>query len=318
MRNKGDTTTVISNKEAVVVSDKMTLSQIWKLHKEKYVLLLPFVIIFTVFTIIPVATSIVLSFTSFNMLEVPVFVGFSNYINLLVNDSIFLIAVKNTLFFALITGPISYLMCFVFSWLINGLPPKVRAVMTLVFYAPSISGNAYMIWKLIFSSDMYGYANAWLMKLGITNEPILWFDNKAYVLPILVIVQLWLSLGVSFLAFIAGLQNMDKSLYEAGSIDGIRNRWQELWFITLPCMKPQLLFGAVMQITNSLSVAGISIELAGFPSVEYSGHTILTHLYDYGNIRYEMGYASAIATILFFIMVFANIIVQKALRKVGA
>lgn len=299
-------------------SGKITLGNVWKEHKEKYLLLLPFAILFIVFTVIPVLTSIIISFTSFNMLEMPNFVGFGNYINLLVRDDIFLIAVKNTLFFALITGPVSYLMCFVFSWLINELSPKVRAVMTLVFYAPSISGNAYLIWKLIFSSDMYGYANAWLMRLGFVDEPVLWFDKKEYVLPILVLVQLWLSLGVSFLAFIAGLQNVDKTLYEAGSIDVIQNRWQELWFITLPSMKPQLMFGAVMQITSSLSVSQISIELAGFPSVSYAGHTILTHLHDYGFIRYEMGYASAIATILFFIMVFTNIIVQKALRRVGA
>ncbi|WP_425262780.1 carbohydrate ABC transporter permease [Paenibacillus thermotolerans] len=296
---------------------EMTRAQIWKEHREKYLLILPFGIIFILFTVIPVFSSIVISFTSFDMLEVPKFVGFGNYINLFTNDEVFLIAVKNTLFFALITGPISYLMCFVFSWLINELPPKVRAIMTLVFYAPSISGNAYLIWKLIFSSDMYGYANAWLLKLGFASEPILWFDTKNYVFPILILVQLWLSLGVSFLAFIAGLQNVDKTLYEAGQIDGIRNRWQELWYITLPSMKPQLLFGAVMQITSSLSVSQISIELAGFPSVEYAGHTILTHLHDYGFIRYEMGYASAIATILFFIMVFTNIIVQKALRRVG-
>lgn len=279
--------------------------------------MLPFSIIFIVFTVIPVITSVVISFTSFNMLEPPVFVGFRNYIDLFINDNVFLIAVKNTLFFALITGPISYLMCFIFSWLINELPSKIRAVMTLVFYAPSIAGNAYLIWKLIFSSDMYGYANAWLLKFHIISQPILFFDTKQYVFPILVLVQLWLSLGVSFLAFLAGLQNVDKRLYEAGQIDGITNRWQELWYITLPSMKPQLLFGAVMQITASLSVSDISMQLAGFPSVQYAGRTILTHLFDYGFIRYEMGYASAIATILFFIMVFTNIIVQKVIRRVG-
>lgn len=289
----------------------------WELHKEKYILIAPFALIFICFTFIPIVVSIVLSFTSFNMLEMPKFIGLSNYINLIVYDEVFLIAVKNTLLFAIITGPISYIMCFAFSWLINELPPKIRAVMTLVFYAPSISGNAYLMWKLIFSSDMYGYANAWLMRLGIISEPVLWFDQKEYVMPILIIVQLWLSLGVSFLAFIAGFQNIDRTLYEAGIIDSIKNRWQELWFITLPAMKPQLMFGAVMQITQSLSVAGISMELAGFPSVEYAGHTILTHLHDYGNVRYEMGYASAIATMLFLFMMLSNIIVQKLLRKVG-
>lgn len=289
----------------------------WELHKEKYILIAPFAIIFICFTFIPIIVSIALSFTSFNMLEMPKFIGLSNYVNLIVHDEVFLIAVKNTLLFALVTGPISYVMCFAFSWLINELPPKIRAVMTLVFYAPSISGNAYLIWRLIFSSDMYGYANAWLMRLGLVSEPVLWFDTKQFVMPILIIVQLWLSLGVSFLAFIAGFQNIDRTMYEAGVIDGIKNRWQELWFLTLPAMKPQLMFGAVMQITQSLSVAGISMELAGFPSVEYAGHTILTHLYDYGNIRYEMGYASAIATILFFCMLLSNIIVQKFIRKVG-
>ena len=297
--------------------EAMKWSNAWKLHKEKYIMILPFALIFICFTAIPVLVSMVISFTNFNMLQTPDFIGLDNYINLIVFDDVFLIAMKNTMLFALVTGPISYLMCFVFAWLINELPPLPRALLTLVFYAPSISGNAFVIWKLLFSSDMYGYINAWLLNWGIIDSPILWFETAEYIMPILIIVQLWLSLGVSFLSFIAGLQSVDKTMYEAGAIDGIKNRWQELWYITLPAMKPQLMFGAVMQITSSLSVAGISTELAGFPSVDYAGHTILTHLNDYGSLRYEMGYASAIATVLFFIMIFANIIVQKILRRVG-
>lgn len=291
--------------------------QLMKQNRENYVMVAPFMILFTVFTVLPVLISIFFSFTNFNMLEFPDFVGFENYKRLFLVDDVFLIAIKNTLILAIITGPLSYLMCFVFAWLINELKRPLRVFLTVVFYAPSISGNAYLIWKLIFSSDMYGYANSWLMNLGIISEPILWLQDTSYIMPILIIVQLWLSLGVSFLSFIAGLQTVDKTLYEAGAIDGIRNRWQELWYITLPSMKPQLLFGAVMQITTSLSISSISIELAGFPSVEYAGHTIVTHLYDYGSVRYEMGYASTIATLLFFIMIFSNLIVQKLLRKVG-
>lgn len=296
---------------------RMTVREAWRLHKEKYLLILPFFILFIVFTFIPVVTSIVLSFTSFNLFEFPKFIGLDNYINLIAFDSVFLIAIKNTMLFAIVTGPISYLLCFMLAWIINELSPKVRAVMTLIFYAPSISGGAYMIWKLIFSSDAYGFANAILLKLGFIQSPMLWFESKQYIMPILIVVQLWLSIGVSFLAFIAGFQNVDRTLYEAGSVDGVKNRWQELWFITLPQMKSQLMFGAVMQITGSLSVSGISIDLVGFPSVDYAGHTILTHLHDYGNLRYEMGYACAIATILFFIMLFINILVQKLLRKVA-
>lgn len=290
----------------------------WRLHRDKYLLILPFALIFCVFTVLPVAVSMVLSFTNFNMLQFPDFIGLKNYIDLFVNDTVFGTAMKNTLFFAVVTGPVSYLMCFVFAWVINELPPKIRAFMTLVFYAPSISGNAFVIWKLLFSSDMYGYINAYLLKWNIISSPILWFETAEYIMPILIIVQLWLSLGVGFLSFVAGLQSQDAALYEAGAIDGIKNRWQELWYITLPSMKPQLMFGAVTQITSSFGVASISESLVGFPSVDYAGHFILNHLNDYGNLRYEMGYASAIACILFFIMIFANILVQKVLRKVGS
>lgn len=292
-----------------------SVATVWKRHKYKYLMIAPFGILFIAFTLLPVLVSIVLSFTSFNMVEAPQFVGWKNYLDLVVYDPVFLTAIKNTLFFAIITGPVSYIMCFLFAWMVNDLPRIPRAIMTLVFYAPSISGNAYLVWKLLFSSDSYGWVNAWLMKLGITQEAVYWLVTKEYIMPILIIVQLWLSLGVSFLTFIAGFQNLDKSLLEAGSVEGIRNRWQELWYIILPSMKPQLMFGAVMQITGSLSVSQLSIDLVGFPSVSYAGHTILTHLHDYGNIRYELGYACTIAVILFLIMMFCNIVVQKLLRK---
>ncbi|MCR2806834.1 sugar ABC transporter permease [Paenibacillus sp. SCIV0701] len=285
--------------------------------KHYYLLMSPYMIIFFLFTVIPVALSLGLSFFYFNMLEFPRFVGWQNYSRLFLNDDIFMIALKNTLMFAVITGPISYLACFVFAWIINELQPKVRAFMTLIFYAPSISGNVFFIWLIVFSGDSYGYLNGFLMKAGFILEPIQWLVNEKYILPIVMLVQLWLSLGTSFLAFIAGLQTIDRTLIEAGAVDGIKNRWQELWFITLPSMRPQLMFGAVMQITASFAVADISIALAGFPSVNYAAHTVVTHLMDFGTIRFEMGYASAIATVLFFLMIGSNKLTQKLLRKVG-
>ena len=301
----------------MVSSQKLPLGAALKRYRNQYLLVAPFAIVFFLFTVLPVAAAIGLSFTSFNMTSMPSFVGLTNYITLIVEDEVFLTALKNTLVFALLTGPLSYIMCFLFAWLINELPRIPRALMTLVFYAPSISGNVYLVWKLIFSSDTYGWANAWLMKLGITREAILWLTTEAYIMPILIVVQLWMSLGVSFLSFIAGLQTVDKAMYEAGAVEGIKNRWQELWYITLPAMKPQLMFGAVMQITSSFAVSQISLDLVGFPSVNYAGHTIMTHLHDYGNLRYEMGYACTIAVVLFLIMLFCNILVQKLLRKLG-
>ncbi|WP_245600212.1 carbohydrate ABC transporter permease [Paenibacillus harenae] len=288
-----------------------------KANKHSYILLAPYMLLFTIFTVLPVLISIVLSFTYFNMLEFPRFIGWQNYTRLFLEDDVFLIAVKNTILFAVITGPISYIACFVFAWIINELSPKLRAVMTLVFYAPSISGNVFFIWLMIFSGDRYGIANGLLIKLGIILEPLQWLKTEAYVLPIIILVQLWLSLGTGFLAFIAGLQTVDGTLYEAGAVDGIKNRWQELWYITLPSMRPQLMFGAVIQLTAAFAVADVSIALAGFPSVNYAAETIVTHLIDYGTTRFEMGFASSIATVLFMIMVGTNILVQKLLRKVG-
>ncbi|CAM4223196.1 multiple sugar transport system permease protein [Paenibacillus endophyticus] len=288
-----------------------------KKNKHYYILMSPYMLIFFTFTVIPVLFSLGLSFFYFNMLEFPRFVGWQNYSRLFLNDDVFMIALKNTFMFAVVTGPISYIACFIFAWIINELSPKVRAVMTLIFYAPSISGNVFFIWLIVFSGDRYGYLNGFLIKFGFLLEPIQWLTNEKYILTIVIVVQLWLSLGTSFLAFIAGLQTIDQTLIEAGAVDGIKNRWQELWFITLPSMRPQLMFGAVMQITGSLAVADIAIALAGFPSVNYSAHTIVTHLMDYGTIRFEMGYASAIATVLFGIMIGTNMVTQKLLRKVG-
>ncbi|WP_145024792.1 carbohydrate ABC transporter permease [Paenibacillus sp. Y412MC10] len=317
---QAETTSKAAVSSLVQPKKQSRLANVWrelKINKHYYILMSPYMLIFFAFTVVPVIFSIVLSFFYFNMLEFPRFVGWQNYSRLFLNDDVFMIALKNTLLFAVICGPISYLACFLFAWIINELSPKVRAFMTLVFYAPSISGNVFFIWLIIFSGDRYGYLNGFLIKFGFMLEPIQWLTNEKYILPIIMIVQLWLSLGTSFLAFIAGLQTIDKSLIEAGAIDGIRNRWQELWFITLPSMRPQLMFGAVMQITSSFAVADISVALAGFPSVNYAGHTIVTHLMDYGTIRFEMGYASAIATVLFAMMLGANKLTQGLLRKVG-
>ncbi len=288
-----------------------------KTNKHSYILMAPYLLLFAAFTILPVVMSILISFTYFNMLEFPRFIGWQNYSRLFLEDDVFLIAIKNTILFAAITGPISYLACFVFAWIINDLRPKMRAFMTLVFYAPSISGNVFFLWQMIFSGDRYGIANGYLIKMGFILEPIWWLKTEKYILIIIILVQLWLSLGTGFLAFIAGLQTVDKTLYEAGAVDGIKNRWQELWYITLPSMKPQLMFGAVIQLTTSLAVADVSIYLAGFPSVNYAAETIVTHLIDFGTIRFEMGYATAIASVLFTLMVGTNLIVQRILRRVG-
>ena len=280
-------------------------------------MLAPFLLLFIVFTVLPVFLSILLSFTDFNMLQVPGWQGLNNYTRLFLEDEIFLLACKNTLVFACVTGPVSYLLSLLIAWFINELAPKIRAVVTLIFYAPSISGQVYLIWATLFSGDSYGWVNATLIDLGIITSPILWFQNEEYVMTLCIVVALWTSLGTAFLSFIAGFQTIVRSLYEAGAVDGVKNRWQELWYITLPTMRPQMMFGAVLAITNSFGFGGVVTALCGFPSVNYAAHTIMHHLDDYGGQRFEIGYASTIAVILFIIMFSSNILIKKALSKVG-
>ena len=310
-----------AKKKAVVRKDMTRLQWTWhemKRNKVAYFMVAPYMLIFTCFTVLPVVLSAVISLTDFNLLEWPNFVGPENYIRLFLDDDIFITACQNTLIFACIVGPVSYLLSFMVAWFINELSPKVRAVVTLIFYAPSISGQAFLIWKTLFSSDRYGWANAMLLKLDLITKEIAFFEDADYVMPLCIVVALWTSLGTSFLAFIAGLQGIDKAQFEAGAVDGVKNRWQELWYITLPNMKNTLMFGAIMAITGSFGFGGVVTALCGFPSVDYAAHTIVHHLDDYGGMRFETGYASAIAVILFVIMIGANMLVKKMISKVGS
>ncbi len=285
---------------------------------QNYALMGPFLALFFLFTLLPVLISIVYSFTYFDIFSSPRFVFGDNYIRMFLDDDVFLIALRNTILFALLTGPIGYFLSFFVAWLISDFGRRTRAILTTLFYAPTLSGQAYTVWLFMFSSDPYGIINGYLMRLGIIKEPVGWLTDPTYVFGVVVFVQLWLSLGTSFLAFMAGLKGIDRSLYEAALVDGIHNRFQEVWYITLPGMKPQLIFGAVMQLISSFSVSDISIRLAGFPSVQYSAETIVTHIMDYGLIRYEMGYACSLAVVLFLIMTLANFLVKALLNRIGS
>lgn len=292
---------------------RMTLLAI-KQNKACYAMLAPFMLFFLVFTIIPVVMSLPMGFTDFNMAQAPKFIGLSNYTTLFLSDKIFLQSIRVTIVFAVFTGPVSYVLCFVLAWLINELHPSLKTIFTLIFYAPSMA-NVYTVWQLIFSGDTYGYINSFLINLGLVNEPIQWLTDSNYVLGVTIVVQLWISLGAGFLALRAGFQNIDRSQYEAGAIEGIKTRWQELIYITIPSMGPQLMFAAVMQIVSAFTAGTVAQNLVGFPSTDYKAHTIMTHAYDYGWVRYEMGYASAICMVLFVAMYAANKLIGKVLSK---
>lgn len=288
-----------------------------KKYKSDYLFMLPYLVIFFTFQVLPVIVSIVLGFTYYNVFEAPDFIGLGNYLKMFLNDDLFMTALANTLVLTIITAPVGYVLSFGVAWMVNEFKPKLRSFLTLLFYIPSLTGGMAAIWMIVFNGDQYGVLNGVLMSLNVIFEPIQWLTDTDYMMPAAIIIAIWMSLGTSFLAFVAGFRTVDEKLYEAAAIDGIRNRFQELWFITLPSMKPQLLFGAVMSITSTFSVSAIISQIFGFPSTGYRLYTLVHMLEDYGGQRLEMGYASAVATILFIIMIGMNKAVQNLIAKVG-
>ena len=286
-------------------------------NKFCYLYLAPFFILFGIFVIAPVVMAIILSFTSYNLTQPPQFVGIANYTALFFSDTVFTKATVNTLTMAIVVGPFSYIGALILACALNELSPKLRTALVFIIYAPSISGNAFIIWQLLFSGDQFGYINSLLLNWGFISEPIYFLFDTKYMMTVVIIVTMWMSMGTQFLSFVAGLQGLDHALFEAGCIDGIRNRWQELWFITLPQLKPQLMFGAVMSITGAFTVGNVGAMLCGNPSTEYAVHTLVNHMTDYATVKYEFGYACAIATLLFLAMIVCNELIKLLLKNVG-
>lgn len=290
-----------------------TVQARWQL----WVLLAPFLVLFFLLTVLPVFSSVVLSFFNFDMVSMPSWAGLDNYLRMFIQDDIFITVLKNTIVLAVLTGPAGFLLSFVLAWLINEFRPIVRTLLSFMFYVPALIGNGLFIWQIIFSSDSFGYANSILLDAGLITAPITWLSTEAYIVPIVVAVQLWQSMGVSFLSNISGLQNINQELFEAGAVDGVRNRWQELWYITLPGMKHMLLFSAVMQIASAFSISGTITALAGYPTVNYVADTIVSYLNDVGTVKYEMGYASALSVVLFLLMFCTRKVIAKLLDRMG-
>ena len=283
------------------------------------VMFLPYALSFTTFIILPVALAMILSFTNFNSMTFPSFVGLTNYINLLTGDEVFMQKIiPNTLLFALICGPTSYFLSFILAWMLAQIPKLPRTILALAIYSPSLTAGVAMqvVWVAIFSGDSNGYLNAILLNSGIISEAIQWLQSEQYLMPIMCVVTIWSSMGVGFLAMLSGILNIDPELYEAAYVDGMKNRWQEIRFVTLPSMKPQLLFGAVMAIVSTFQAGAIGVQLSGSnPTPNYAGSLIVNHIEDYGYIRYEMGYASAISVVLLILIYVISVVIRKLLRS---
>jgi multiple sugar transport system permease protein len=279
------------------------------------VLLAPYVFLFTLFIIIPVLAAVALSFTYFNTIESPRFIGLANYISLLTNDKVFMQKViPNTIIYASIVGIGGYLLSFFLAWSLSQLTKIPRTILAIIIYSPSMTGGVLLstVWGVIFNGDKSGYLNYLLLDMGIIDKPVLWLQSDKYLLTIMIIVTLWSSMGIGFLAILAGIMNVNEELYEAAYIDGVKNRFQEIIYVTIPSAKPQMLFGAVMAIVNTFTSSGVGVALSGSnPTPNYAGQLIVTHIEDYGFIRYEMGYAAAISVVLLIIIRLASVGANK-------
>ncbi len=306
--------------QAKLIKKKLTFSDVMKKiwsDRVSYLFLLPFAVSFITFTVLPVLTSVFYGFTYNNIFEPLRFIGLDNYIRMFTRDDVFPIALQNTLVFAVIIGPGGYLLSFVVAWLINEISSRLRALYVLIFYSPAIAGSVYVVFSVLFSGDMYGYVNGFLLKWGFIDAPIEWLTDVNYIKFVIILCVLWSSMGAGFLSFVAGFKNIDQQYYEAAAMDGLRNRWQELWYITLPMMKPQLLFGAVMGISGAFSIGDVTTTLAGYPSTDNVATTIVNLIQDVGYTRFELGYASAMATVLFLLMFGSRWLVNKLLARLG-
>lgn len=281
-----------------------------------YIMVMPFIIIFFMFTVLPAVGGLLVSFTDFNGMTLPNWAGLQNYIRLLFKDQTFIIVLKNTLMQAMIVGPVGYIMSFVVAWLINEVDKKFRLLIIFLFYSPSFSGTLYVVWRYIFANDSNGLINSALNQMGI--EPIQWLSDPDYAMAVVLIVSIWNSFGAGFLSFIAGLRGLDRAYYEAAAIDGLRNRWQELYYVTLPQMGPSLMFGAVQAIGGAFACGTINQALAGYPSTNNATDTILLYMTEFGGTRFEYGYASAMSVFLMAAMLIIYKLFTKVLKSFGA
>lgn len=279
----------------------------------------PYFLLFFTFIVLAVFAAIILSFTDFNSIEFPRFIGLKNYVDLITQDEVFMQKVlPNTIKFALIVGPGGYFLSFFLAWMLAQLPHKLRTVLAVILYSPSMTMGVAMsvVWKALFSGDPNGYLNHFLLKIGAISEPIQWLQSPEHLMTIMIIVTLWSSMGVGFLAMLSGILNVDQEIYEAAYIDGIRNKFQEIFYITIPLMKPQMLFGAVMAVVNTFQAGGIGVALSGSnPTPQYAGQLIVNHIEDFGFIRFEMGYAATVSVVLLLMI---NFISKSAAKILGS
>lgn len=303
--------TVIEEREHVFITPKKR--RVNRRALAGYCFVSPALLFLLVFALLPFLFTIWVSLHDWNMLT-PVrtmpWVGLENFRYLLFDDPLFRETLRNTVYYAVFNVAISVVLALIIALLLNG-PIKFRAIWRTIFFLPYITIPVAMaiVWRSMLNSR-YGMVNGMLDRLGLPEQPFL--DSLTQALPTLVMIAVWYALGYYMIIFLAGLQSIPYDLYEAARLDGA-NTWRIFWTITLPLLKPTLLFVIVINTITSLQVFDLPFILTGGGPVN-STNTMVLYMYDTAFKFLRMGRATAMSVFLFLI-IFAITLVQLRLLR---
>jgi len=283
-----------------------------KLSLTPYLFLTPALLVIAVFLLYPIGAVVYYSFTDYNIVTPPVWVGLRNYQQLM-HDSLFWKALTNSFIYLLVTPTLIFLSI-ILAIVVNRKLPGISAFRTL-FFIPVISGSIAVgiAWRLML--DTNGIINSILISLGVFKEPVQWLAEQSYTLPIAMSLTTWLGLGYYMMIFLAGLQNIPEELYDAAVIDGC-NTWQKHLHVSIPGLRPQITFVAIISSLAALQVFNEIYTLTGgLGGVNFSGLTMVFYLWRQAFRLNHAGVASAIAMVLLVITLAFSIMNIRLLER---
>ena len=271
-------------------------------HPIAFVFIAPALLLFLIFIFVPLFASLFLSFTQYNVLHPPVWAGLANFRQLMFHDPRFWKAFRNTVCYVVGVVPIGISTALVLAAALEELT-RGKQLFKVLYFIPTVTSVVAIaaVWKWLFAGEKFGLINYFLIRLGF--HPVDWLLSPTWILPAIMIMSIWAGLGYNLVFFSAGISTIPQTLYEAAKVDGA-SWWGRFWNVTVPMLRPTLVFVVVMAVINSFQVFDQVYIMTGGTGegtggVLDSGLTMVSYLYDQGFMQFHMGYASAIAYLIF-------------------
>jgi len=266
----------------------------------------PWILGFLGWTIYPILASLYYSFTRFDAVRPPVFIGLANYIDMVAKDEVFRVVLYNTVYFVLLGVPAGLVTAFMLAVLLNN-EMKWRPVFRTIFFLPAIvpAIASAEVWRWVYNPQ-FGLINATLKSMGMSTIP--WLSSPTLAKPSLIIIHMWAQ-GTAMVIFLAALQDVPRSLYDAALVDGA-NRWQRFWHVTIPMTTPAILFVMLTSLIGMFQYFTLGWLLTqGAPNNSTEFYSM--YLYRNAFVYFKMGYASALAWLLFLIIVAFTVLIFR-------